>query len=213
MLSDSQRDRLDAWVLAAAPRAVAYAVSLLHDRSRAEDVVQDCFYRLLRKAGEYDLDRDGSKLLFTAISRACINENTRRRQTVNLQAHGDENREFEPADPHTTPPDQRMQTRELHDAVGKALAQLPEMFRAALELRILGHGKTEIAEILGVTPSHAGVLVFRVRQQLAEVLAPFVGDSPRCRRPINSTVWSLPISTLSAALSIRARSWPVSTCA
>ena len=41
MLSDSQRRRLDAWVLADAPRAVAYAASLLHDRSRAEDVVKN----------------------------------------------------------------------------------------------------------------------------------------------------------------------------
>src|SRR5262245_62113535 len=177
MLSDSQRDRLDAWVLAAAPRAVAYAASLLRNRSQAEDVVQDCFYRLLRKADEYDLERDGNKLLFTAISRACINENTRR-QTAGIQV-GDDDRGFDPADQHTTPPDQAMQTRELQEAVGKALAQLPEMFRAALELRSLGHGKSEIAEILGVSPTHAGVLVFRARQRLAEALAPYVGDSPR----------------------------------
>jgi len=179
MLSDSQRDRLDAWVLAAAPRAVAYAASLLRDRSRAEDVVQDCFYRLLRKADEYDLERDGIKLLFTAISRACINENTRRRQMASLHAAGDDDRDFDPHDSHAIPPEQVMQTHELQEAVGRALTQLPEMFRAALELRSLGHGKSEIAEILGVSPSHAGVLVFRARQQLAEALAPYVGDSSR----------------------------------
>lgn len=179
MLSDSQRDRLDTWVLAAAPRAVAYAASLLRDRSRAEDVVQESFYRLLRKTDEYDLERDGNKLLFTAISRACINANTRRRQMASLHAATDDDRDFDPADPNTVAPDQRMQTLELQQAVGNALEQLPELFRAALELRSLGHGKTEIAEILGVSPSHAGVLVFRARQQLADALAPFLGGSPR----------------------------------
>src|SRR2546421_8888637 len=129
MLSDSQRDRLDAWVLAAAPRAVAYAASLLRDRSRAEDVVQDCFYRLLRKADEYDLERDGTKLLFTAISHACINENTRRRQLISIHGATDEDRDLDPKDPKTVAPDQGMQTRELQAAVAKALGQLPEMFR------------------------------------------------------------------------------------
>src|SRR5439155_26473074 len=41
---------LDAWVLATAPRAVAYAAALLRDAVLAEDVVQDCYCRLLQKA-------------------------------------------------------------------------------------------------------------------------------------------------------------------
>ena len=49
---------LDAWVLSTAPDAVAYAVSLLRDRAAAEDVVQDCYCRLLQKADVYDLPRE-----------------------------------------------------------------------------------------------------------------------------------------------------------
>ena len=37
MLSDSLRDRLDSWARAVAPRALAYAQSLLRDPVRAED--------------------------------------------------------------------------------------------------------------------------------------------------------------------------------
>src|SRR5262245_9280357 len=70
---------LDALILATAPRAVAYAASLLRDAVLAEDVVQDCYCRLLQKAGEYDLPRDGAKLLFRAVTNACINHTTRRR--------------------------------------------------------------------------------------------------------------------------------------
>src|SRR5207248_8790329 len=70
-------DELDAWVLETAPRALAYARSLLGDLDQAEDVVQDCYCRLLAKADVYDLPRDGLKLLFKAVGNACINRATR----------------------------------------------------------------------------------------------------------------------------------------
>src|SRR5438105_3320581 len=54
MLTNEQRTRLGEWVRAVAPRAVAFARSLVRDHSRADDVVQEAFYRLLRKANEYD---------------------------------------------------------------------------------------------------------------------------------------------------------------
>src|SRR5262245_25309322 len=75
---------LDQWTLTSAPRAVAYAASLLGSSSQAEDVVQDCFCRLLQKAAEYDLLRDGTRLLFRAITNACINLTTRRKPTCSL---------------------------------------------------------------------------------------------------------------------------------
>src|SRR3954469_13181264 len=58
----------EAWVLATLPRAVAYAASLLRDRALAEDVVHDCYVRLLRKSETYDLPRDGTRILFRAIT-------------------------------------------------------------------------------------------------------------------------------------------------
>lgn len=175
MHSDPQRQRLDAWVRAAAPRAVAYATSLLRDRSRGEDVVQDCFCRLLQKADVYDLERDGTRLLFAAVSNACINENTRRRTLVSLNT-GDDERDYDPPDIGTEEPVTFVIADELRQAIAEGLAKLTPMYRAALELRSLGHGKHEIAEMLGITPSHAGVLVHRARQQLAHRLAPLIGE-------------------------------------
>src|SRR5437868_12477508 len=80
---------LDAWVLSTAPDAVAYAASLLRDRGAAEDVVQDCYCRLLQKADVYDLPRDGRKLLFESVTNACINRATRARHVLSLDATGD----------------------------------------------------------------------------------------------------------------------------
>lgn len=172
MLSDDERERLGVWVRAVAPRAVAYARSITRDPDRAEDVVQECFFRLLRRAADYDLERDGVKLLFRAISNLCINQATRDRELRTLnhpQPDGDE-RQIDVPDPAARPPDEVAQHRELEQRVRDALQKLPPMQRAAVELRALGMSKEDIAEALGVTPTNAGVLVFRGRKQLAAEL-------------------------------------------
>lgn len=173
MLTDEQRERFEGWVLAVTPRAIAYARSLVKDSDRAEDVVQECLYRLLRRAADYDLERDGIKLLFKAISNLCINLATRQRALQSLDS---------PVDPDDGPigvedrsalrPEQVAQHHELEAAVQLALQQLPPLQRAAVELRALGMSKEEIAEVLGVSATNAGVLVFRGRRSLAAELAP-----------------------------------------
>src|SRR5690606_27728205 len=86
-MADSARsdDELDAWIVATIQRALAYAISLLGNRADAEDVVHDCYGRLLARAEIYDLPRDGTKLLFKAITHACINHTQRRRRPVDWQ--------------------------------------------------------------------------------------------------------------------------------
>ena len=76
--------RREAWVRDTLPGAVAYAASLLRDRQAADDVVHDCYCRLLQKADVYDLDRDGTKILYRSISNACINRNTREHPHIPL---------------------------------------------------------------------------------------------------------------------------------
>jgi RNA polymerase sigma-70 factor (ECF subfamily) len=157
---------LDAWVVAAAPEAVAYAASLLRDRDAAEDVVQDCFCRLLAKADVYDLPRDGRKLLFRSITNACVNVRSRNRPLLRLTD----------AEEETLPPERVVMHRELEQAVAEGLALLPVTYRAALELKSLGMSLQEIADALDVSANHAGVLVHRARQAMARHLAPFVED-------------------------------------
>jgi RNA polymerase sigma factor (sigma-70 family) len=170
------RADLDAWVLADAPDAVAYAASLLRDRSLAEDVVQDCFCRLLAKAATYDLSRDGRKLLFASVTNACLNHNTRCRTVLSLHAGEDSDPGGRFADPTALPPERTATYRELERAVADGLARLPVQLRAALELKSLGHSLQEIAAALGVTANHAGVLVHRARRAMADHLAPFVEE-------------------------------------
>lgn len=167
---------LDAWVLETAPRATAYARSLLRDPHQADDVVQDCYFRLLSKAGVYDLPRDGLKLLLTAVTNACINATTRRKPLFRLvRPDGDDEQSDDPPDPTAAAPDQTAAANELSAAVATALATLPPRQRAAVELKGLGYSQQEIAEMVGVSVSNAGVLIHRGRQALASLLAPFLG--------------------------------------
>jgi hypothetical protein len=79
---------LDSWITHALPGAVAYAASLLGDREKADDIVQECVCRLLLTAARYNLPRDGRRLLFRSITNACINAITRERGEMSLDEVG-----------------------------------------------------------------------------------------------------------------------------
>jgi RNA polymerase sigma factor (sigma-70 family) len=173
---------LNAWVRASWPRAVVYARSLLHDHPAAEDVVQDCFCNLLRKADVYDLPRDGVPLLMKSVTNACLKKITRARPTISLNADapgadGAPNG-IDPVDASGAEPPRIVLYAELERAIEAALAELPEVQRAAIELKGLGHSLREIAAILEVSTSNAGVMIHRGRQTLAQQLAPFLESTP-----------------------------------
>ena len=171
----------EAWVLATLPRALAYAPSLLRDRALAEDVAHDCYVRLLAKAGTYDLPRDGTKLLYKAITNACIDKNYRDRTHGEPGGRSDSasrrNRRW-PTAGHATltswPPIASWKKPWPSSSSRLTVAQ-----RGALELKSLGYSLDEIAEALGTSPSNAGVLVHRARKILADRLARFLEERTR----------------------------------
>jgi RNA polymerase sigma-70 factor (ECF subfamily) len=173
-------ESLDDWVVATLPRVVAYAASLLNDRSLADDMVHDCVCRLLRKADVYNLKVDGPRLLFRAVTHACFNQNSRERPHLSLDGGTrDDSRRFEIEDRRMTQPVQPILDRELERVIADGLARLPMAQRAALELKSLGHSHDEIAEALETTTSNAGVLIHRARQTMARQLAPYFEEPTR----------------------------------
>jgi RNA polymerase sigma factor (sigma-70 family) len=180
-MSDRPRsgDELDAWIASTVPRALAYALTLVRSRPEAEDIVHDCYGRLLARAASYDLPRDGSKLLFKAITNACINWTQRRPPTVSLeemQQRGDTQQRWLADDSVAGPVEQAMQ-RELDDAVRDALGELPLAQRAIVELRSMGHSLLEIAEMLDISHDNARTRLHRARERLAVLLRPFLGEN------------------------------------
>ena len=170
------RAAVEAWVLATLPRAVAFARSLLRDPAAAEDVAHDCYCRILAKADVYDIPADGTKILFRAITNACIDRTGRDRKHHTLDADPETDGVPEPADVRVPSPPDAATRRELEAALDAGLAQLPPAQRAAVELKALGYSLQEIADAVGVTANHAGVLIHRGRQALAKHLTRFQDD-------------------------------------
>lgn len=171
-------DELGPWVADTVQRALAYAVSLVRNRAEAEDLVHDCYRRLLARSDQYNLPVDGTKLLFKSITNACINWSRRRPPIVSLDAAeygiGTDRRAF--ADKADVEPDQRAMKGELEAAIAEALKDLPVTQRAVVELRSLGHSLLEIAEMLEISHTNARVLLHRARQDLAKRLRPYIED-------------------------------------
>ncbi len=162
---------LELWVRRIAPRAVAYARSLLARPQMAEDIVQDVFCRLLEHT-EYDLLKDGEKLVFRSITNACINATTRRRDVLSLDHESAEGATLhdEVASASAADPAEVAASRDVLRAVGRELKSLPPMQRAAVELKAMGKSLREVAESLDVSLQNAGVLVHRGRKALKERL-------------------------------------------
>jgi RNA polymerase sigma-70 factor (ECF subfamily) len=176
--ASSSGDNLDGWVLSTWSRALAYAQSLLRHRPGAEDIVQDCYCNLLRRADVYDLLRDGVPLLMKSITNACLKKLARDRPMISLNLLSSVEEEgwqgFDPVHPNAVEPANIVLNAELQQAIEKALARLSDTQRAAIELKGLGHSLGEIASILDVSAANAGVLVFRARQAMAKYLAPYL---------------------------------------
>jgi RNA polymerase sigma-70 factor (ECF subfamily) len=165
---------LDAWVLSTWPAAVAYAASLLTDRSLAQDIVHDCYCHLLRHS-DYDLPRDGRRLLFKSVTHECFKHNSRRRPMVSLPFLLGESG-WPGAGSEADDPARVAMCRELEMLLGKSLASLPVRQRAALELKSLGHTLAEIAEALHTSVTNAGALIHRARREMARRLRPHLED-------------------------------------
>ena len=168
---------LDLWVLETAPQAGVYALALLGNWHDAEDVVQDCYGRLLAKASLYDLPRDGRKLLFAAIRNACAN---RRKEIARAKrSEGDHRLILELiADGRVISAPEVAVRRELERDVAQGLFLIPAEQRAALELSSAGYSHREIAEALGVRDPIAGAHLHRARRTLARYLAPYSPEEP-----------------------------------
>jgi RNA polymerase sigma-70 factor (ECF subfamily) len=176
--TDGFSDKVKAWLAECLPRAVAYARSLVRDSSEADDVVQQCVYRLLKRAAAYDLPRDGSRLLFRAMTNECINRTTRGSLAFSLDAPDHEGRPWGHSigDSRAEQPIEIVLTDELGQILDAALDRLPVAQRAALQLKSLGHSLDEIADSLSITANHAGVLVHRARQAVREEIAEYIGE-------------------------------------
>lgn len=160
-------------------RVFGYFCRQLRDRSDAEDLTQDVFLRLYRSRGRYQPRARFATWIFHITQNVARNalRSRRRRPSVNLDPESPATRglmEVLLCD-RGDEPSRPVERDEIADVVRAAVAELAGRQRTAVELHQF-HDRTyaQVAEQLEMTPKAAKSLLYRARNQLREVLTPFM---------------------------------------
>ncbi len=138
-----------------------FAVRHCGDTDLAQDAVQEAFASLWERRNEIAPEKAKSYLYSTAYHHAM---NHFRHQKVKHEAET----ELRATADSSAPPDE---TFDLTEAIDRALAQLPKVQRALMQLRdIEGYGFEEIGDILNLTPQQVHVYLFRARVAMKKSL-------------------------------------------
>ena len=162
-----------------APRVFGYFCKQLRDRSDAEDLTQEVFLRLYRARARYQPRARFATWIFHITQNVARNalRSRRRHPCVRLDLEAPAGRtllEGLLSDRGDTP-SKPLERDELAGVVRAAVAELAGRQRTALELHQF-HDRTyaQVAAELDMTPKAAKSLLYRARNQLREVLQPFV---------------------------------------
>lgn len=149
------------------PRLMAFVKRMTAgDHALAEDIVQEAFVRLWRRASTWDAD--GTAQMSTWLGRVAANlaiDARRRAARTQTMPEG-----YDPAD-DTPGVDARMIRDERLSALDQALAALPERQRQAVVLRhIEGYSNPDIAAMMDVGVEAVESLTARGKRRLAELM-------------------------------------------
>jgi len=151
-----------------AGRAMAIALRVLGSAEEAEDVVQDTFVAIWRRAAEYRADRGTPEAWIVAMARSRaidrLRQRARAQTTIGALAS-------EPQQDPEPPPSESAARREERNRVRAALAALPPDQRRTVELAYFG-GLTQ-GEIARATGEALGTVKTRIRlgmEKLADAL-------------------------------------------
>jgi RNA polymerase sigma-70 factor, ECF subfamily len=155
----------DALYTRVSPKLFGYLLRLARNRSRAEDLLQITFTKIHRARASY---LEGAPFLpwASAIARRTFFDEIRsaRSRREDLSTDGSL------PEPVEAPP---VETSELEDALERALDDLPEAYREAIQLtKVTGLSMQEAALVLGTTPTAVKLRVHRGYVALRKALEP-----------------------------------------
>lgn len=142
-----------------------YAISLLGDRSGAEDVTALAFERIYRSRARLDTARGTPRSwLFSIARNAALDELRRRRRQPLDSSAGEPRGDVEPSED--------IEYVERRTALRGALMALPPREREVVLLKFHGQlTNVELARVLGISESNAGTRVHRALARLRETCA------------------------------------------
>ena len=146
-----------------APFAMKVSLRMTGNPDDAEEIVQEAFLRVWRKAEGWRAEGDArfTTWLYRVVANLCIDR--RRRPSMIPMDDIDE-----PPDPQPSGFD-RLKGEKARQLVHEALARLPDRQRAAMSLCHLGEmGNQEAADVLGISVNALESLLTRGRKGLRE---------------------------------------------
>jgi RNA polymerase sigma-70 factor (ECF subfamily) len=147
-----------------------YAITLSHDRTTAEDLVQETYLRALPAVRKLKPNSNVKSWLFTILRNIWLNQLRGRRVTQSTDDAQGEN--YEPQQPIEQGPHQSYVSAMEQQRVRDAIAQLPVHFREIILLREFEELPYE--DIAGVLNCPIGTVMSRLaraRVQLREMLS------------------------------------------
>jgi RNA polymerase sigma-70 factor (ECF subfamily) len=144
---------------------VRLMMSTAPDREAAEDVAQEAFLRAYRALGQFRGQSTFRTWLYQIATNAARTHSARGRDRKEVQ-------EPETGHARDRASDENVERRVIaHDALRRALSELPDEWREALVLRdIEGLEYKEIAELLKIPMGTVESIIFRGRQRLKAAL-------------------------------------------
>jgi RNA polymerase sigma-70 factor (ECF subfamily) len=158
-----------------ASRVMAVAVRVLGSPAEAEEVVQDAFVEVWRRAEQFDASRGAASTWITSIAR---NRAIDRVRTRGAQARASEGAEHEAqAQPARPTPLEDVEQVQARTRIEEALKTLPAEQRLVIELAYFeGLSQSEIAAKTG---DPLGTVKGRVRSAMEKLAALLAGREPR----------------------------------
>lgn len=164
---------------------INFIARYINDRDGAEDLAQETFIRIFKASRRYKPGQAHFKTwMYHIASNLCKNElrnrGRRNRYTVDRVVEGDGDSEQidlienAPADV-ASQPEVALERKELHDAIQRAIAELPEQYRMPLVLRDLqGLSYDEISSALELRSGTTKSRINRARLMLKDKLKSYV---------------------------------------
>ncbi len=172
----SDVDRFEAFVLRFQDMVFATAYRLLGRHADAEDVSQTVFLRAYERFDQIGESPAAAGWLKTVTTNLCLNHLSRHRARFRLFSElrpaDDDGPEFEVASQAEATPD-RLAALETNEALGEALARLPDHQRVPIVLfHFEERSYQEIAALLGVSLGKVKTDIHRGREALRQSFAP-----------------------------------------